>query len=191
MIASEMISEEVLPRYQIFDVRSKAEWRETGVIPGALLLPFNLNNGSPNPNFISLFKLLADPSKDLAFVCASGFRSAAAARLVSTKLGLSSTNLKGGMYALLEQGFVSEPYSGQDLKQALALEARLSEENSRIQRSKGKAVSHSKELNLQGENSRAQGGENGRENSHTPGVENERENLSALGRENSQSEGER
>lgn len=110
MIASVNISEDILKDYQIFDVRTKSEWRETGIIKGAILLPFNLANGSPNPEFISEFKKFVDKSKDIAFVCASGFRSAAAARLVRAKLRLDSTNLKGGMYALLEQGFIPEKY---------------------------------------------------------------------------------
>lgn len=105
MIMSVEICEEILKDYQIFDIRCEGEWRETGVIEGAILLPFNLANGSPNPNFLSEFKEKADLSKEIAFVCASGFRSAAATRLVKAKMGLDTTNLKGGMYALLEQGF--------------------------------------------------------------------------------------
>lgn len=110
MIASVEINENILQNYQIFDVRSKDEWRQTGIIKGAICLSLNLANGSPNPNFVNEFKELVDTSKEIAFVCASGFRSAAAARLVKAKLGLSSTNLKGGMHALLDEGYQSQPY---------------------------------------------------------------------------------
>ena len=117
MIMSVPASEASLCDYQIFDVRSKAEWRDTGVIKGSVLLSFNLSNGSPNPDFLSEFKRLADTSRPIAIICAAGLRSAAAANLIKAKLGIETTNLKGGLYKLLEEGFQGESYHGQDLSQ--------------------------------------------------------------------------
>lgn len=114
MIMHEYASAQILKNYQIFDLRNKNEWRESGVIPGAILLSFNLPNGSPNPNFLSEFSNLASKDKPVALICASGFRSNVAANLINAKLGLDITNLRGGMHKLLDEGFECEPYRGQD-----------------------------------------------------------------------------
>ena len=115
MIQSMMISEDILKDYQVFDIRNKSEWRESGVIEGAVLLNFNLSNGSPNPDFIKEFQRLRDENKTQALVCASGFRSASATNLIKAKLNIDVINLKGGMHALFDQGYKSVPYRGQDL----------------------------------------------------------------------------
>ncbi|TQR33054.1 rhodanese-like domain-containing protein [Campylobacter sp. MIT 99-7217] len=116
MILSVDADAEILGAYQIFDIRNKHEWRQTGVIKDAILLSFNQNNGSPNPEFLSEFKRLADFSRPIALICASGFRSHVATHLIKAKLGIEVTNLKGGMYKLLREGFECEPYRGQDFK---------------------------------------------------------------------------
>lgn len=117
MIMNLPASAEILKDYQIFDVRSKAEWRDTGVIEGSVLLSLNLSNGSPNPEFLSEFKRLADTKRPIAIICAAGLRSAAAANLIKAKLGIDVVNLKGGMYKLLDEGFKPEAYRGQDFAQ--------------------------------------------------------------------------
>lgn len=44
-------------------------------------------------------------NKEIAIVCATGQRSAFATNLVKSRLGIEATNLKGGFYALLSQGY--------------------------------------------------------------------------------------
>lgn len=110
MILSEEICEEILQDYQIFDIRTKEEWKETGVIKDAVLLCLTDSKGDIDSKFLSKFKALADTSKEIALVCKSGKRSAHAAHLIKRELGLLTTNLKGGMLSLLEQGYKSTPY---------------------------------------------------------------------------------
>lgn len=107
---SEPINEGILKNYQIFDIRTKDEWQESGIIKNAVLLSFTLDDGSLNPQFISEFQRLADKNKDIAFVCATGQRSSAATHLIKSRLGLDTTNLKGGMLALIAQGYKTTPY---------------------------------------------------------------------------------
>lgn len=107
---SEAICEDILKNYQIFDIRTKDEWQESGIIKDAVLLSFTLDDGSLNPEFISEFQRLADKNKDIAFVCATGQRSSAATHLIKKQLGLDTTNLKGGMFALALQGYQTTPY---------------------------------------------------------------------------------
>ncbi len=107
---SEPIREDILKDYQIFDIRNKDEWQESGVIKDAVLLSFTLDNGSIDPEFIDKFSKLADKNKEIAFVCATGHRSSAATYLIKSQLGLDTTNLKGGMFSLIEQGYQTTPY---------------------------------------------------------------------------------
>ena len=107
---SEAINEGILKNYQIFDIRSQHEWADSGIIKGAILLPFTLDNGSIDPEFVGKFAKLADTNKDIAFVCATGQRSSAATHLIKSRLGLDTTNLKGGMLSLIAQGYQTTPY---------------------------------------------------------------------------------
>ncbi|WP_142693125.1 rhodanese-like domain-containing protein [Campylobacter troglodytis] len=111
---SEPINEAILQDYQIFDVRTKEEWQQSGVIKDAILLTLTLDNGSIDPDFVAKFEKLADKSKEIAFVCAAGHRSSVATHLIKSKLGLDTTNLKGGMHSLIAQGYKTVPY--RDLK---------------------------------------------------------------------------
>lgn len=71
----------------IVDVRRPGEWR-AGVAPGAKLVPL----GQLGADLDSL------PAGRLAFVCASGHRSAVAARR-ARKAGREVANVRGGMGA--------------------------------------------------------------------------------------------
>ena len=61
----------------IVDVRTKKEWKETGIIPNSILLNMHNDSYEENKNFVN--DLTAFLSKNLnesiAFICASGSRS--------------------------------------------------------------------------------------------------------------------
>jgi rhodanese-related sulfurtransferase len=84
----------------VIDVRQPAEWRK-GHIRGSLNLPLT-QLGS------RLHKLPND--KTVVVVCASGHRSAVAARTVQ-RAGYQVENLKGGMGAWARAGLPLEPTS--------------------------------------------------------------------------------
>lgn len=97
MIVNIAITKANLDEYQIFDVRTPLEWEE-GVLENAELVYLYDNQGFINPNFSQEVKGKLN-NKPLAFVCRSGNRSQIAAQIVQDELGLSSTNLEGGMMA--------------------------------------------------------------------------------------------
>lgn len=91
---------------QIVDIRSAAEWRNTGVIKGAKLLTFD---PTKKDEFISELGKIFDLKKPVAIICQSGRRSANAASLLDSP-DLEIINLNGGMGALIRAGFKTEPY---------------------------------------------------------------------------------
>jgi len=91
---------------QIIDVRTPAEWQETGVIKGAKLVTLI----DDEQKFQEALKEAGvDLTKPVAFVCRSGRRSMHAARLVDSD-ERDVTSLDGGMSELIKKGFKTAPY---------------------------------------------------------------------------------
>ncbi|EGK7484981.1 rhodanese-like domain-containing protein [Campylobacter lari] len=99
------INADILENYQVIDVRKPSEWAQTGTIKNAIKISFYNEDGSVNKNFIEEIKKISS-SKPIAIVCRSGSRSAKASALLDQN-GIEVTNLKGGMNALLSQGYVT------------------------------------------------------------------------------------
>ncbi|EAK6286131.1 rhodanese-like domain-containing protein [Campylobacter lari] len=97
------INAEILENYQVIDVRKPSEWAQTGTIKNAIKISFYNEDGSVNKNFVEEIKKISS-NKPIAIVCRSGSRSAKASALLDQN-GIEVTNLKGGMNALLSQGY--------------------------------------------------------------------------------------
>lgn len=68
------------PQAKLVDVRARAEWDLTGVIPGAAQIEWQMYPGwHPNPYFMQQFKQMVDPESLVMFICRSGGRSHKAA----------------------------------------------------------------------------------------------------------------
>lgn len=78
-----------LSEYQIFDVRTPAEWEE-GVLPHAECVALYDNHGLLNANFLEEFQARRNENKKLAFICRGGHRSMMAANFIKNELGLES-----------------------------------------------------------------------------------------------------
>ena len=74
-----------LPQARLIDVRTRPEWDYVGHVPDTELLEWNLYpDGTRNPEFLAKLRLLApDPGAPLMFLCRSGVRSDAAARVAA------------------------------------------------------------------------------------------------------------
>ena len=61
----------------IVDVRTKKEWKETGIIPNSILLNMHNDNYEENKNFVNDLSafLSKNLNKSISFICASGSRS--------------------------------------------------------------------------------------------------------------------
>lgn len=88
----------------LIDVRTPAEWTETGVAPGAKAIDMS------SPHFATDLKAVIDanPGKPLTLICRSGRRSAAVAEQLE-KAGMSRiADVDGGMNAWLGKGLPVE-----------------------------------------------------------------------------------
>ncbi|EGK8038001.1 rhodanese-like domain-containing protein [Campylobacter lari] len=97
------INADILENYQVIDIRKPSEWAQTGTIKNAIKISFYNEDGSVNKNFVEEIKKISS-NKPIAIVCRSGSRSAKASALLDQN-GIEVTNLKGGMNALLSQGY--------------------------------------------------------------------------------------
>ena len=61
----------------IIDIRTKKEWKETGIIPNSILVNMHNDNYEENTNFIEEVITILDknPNDKIVFICASGARS--------------------------------------------------------------------------------------------------------------------
>lgn len=96
---------------QIIDVRTPDEWRETGIIDGALTIDIVGNKHKFAQEVLSKI----DPSKPVALICRTGRRSAYAANFLEEELAkqgvkLEIINLNGGVNSLIKQGYHTVPY---------------------------------------------------------------------------------
>lgn len=72
------------PGARLVDVRTRAEWDWVGRVPGAVEIEWNLYpGGGRNPNFATELMRQVDREALVLFLCRSGGRSDAAARLAS------------------------------------------------------------------------------------------------------------
>ena len=71
-----------LPKAQLIDVRTRAEWDYVGRVPGSTLIEWTTYpSGAGNPAFLEQLRAAAaDPQAPVLFICRSGQRSDSAAR---------------------------------------------------------------------------------------------------------------
>ncbi|BCX79809.1 rhodanese-like domain-containing protein [Campylobacter sp. 19-13652] len=99
--------DEVSKYPQIVDVRTPEEWKQTGVIKGAITVDMR---GNRKKILQKLIKDL-DLSKPVAFVCRLGTRSPFLARSLDDEIrGLKIVVFKDGMTKLINDGYKTVPY---------------------------------------------------------------------------------
>lgn len=73
-----------VPACCVVDVRTRAEWDWVGRVPGAVEIEWNqYPGGVRNPHFLVELQRQVDPQVVVLFLCRSGVRSDAAARLAA------------------------------------------------------------------------------------------------------------
>ena len=88
----------------IVDIRTPAEWHETGVIDGARLVTF----GDAQSFLAQLGPDLAD-GRDLILICRSGNRSSAAADALAGMISNRIISIDGGMRREISAGYQTVP----------------------------------------------------------------------------------
>ena len=95
----------------IVDIRTPAEWRQTGIIKGAIPIMFFDERGNYDVRkFLDELNKRVDTSKPFAVICHVGNRSAIVADFLSKQLGYIVIDLVGGMEEAKRRGLPMTPY---------------------------------------------------------------------------------
>ena len=89
----------------VIDVRTPAEWKETGVVPGSHPLMFFDEKGNSDPAaWLARLNGIARPGGPVVVICRSGNRTKEVSRFLSQKAGYTTVyNVKDGILAWLKE----------------------------------------------------------------------------------------
>lgn len=90
----------------IIDIRTEAEWRQSGVVPGSHLLTlFDDARRVVDPEgWLKKVKKLVPPDKPVILICRSGNRTAPAARFLSESGYITVYNVTNGIIPWIRDG---------------------------------------------------------------------------------------
>lgn len=112
-VQNEYISKELLKQnIPIVDIRTPGEWRETGLIKGAVPIMFWDEKGNYDARkFLIELNQKVDTKKPFALICHTGSRTSIVAPWLAKEFGYKVINLKGGMeYAIKGLHVKTVPY---------------------------------------------------------------------------------
>lgn len=96
---------------RIIDIRTEKEWRETGVVKGALLITFFREDMTYDQEaFLAKLRRHVKPSDKIAIMCRSGNRSAKVGRFLMQKGFTEVINVDGGIKRAKEAGISLDAY---------------------------------------------------------------------------------
>ncbi|GFO70819.1 sulfurtransferase [Geomonas limicola] len=96
---------------KIIDIRTEKEWRETGVVKGALGLTFYREDMSYDAKaFLATLQQHVKPNDRIALLCRTGNRSDKVSRYLVQQGFTSVTNIDGGVTRAREAGIKLVPY---------------------------------------------------------------------------------
>jgi len=82
----------------IVDIRTPAEWKETGILKGAIpIMFFNERGGYNVQKFLDTLNKKVDTKKPFAIICRTGSRTRMLSAFLSKDIGYDIINLTGGM----------------------------------------------------------------------------------------------
>lgn len=95
----------------IVDIRTEAEWKETGLLKGAVPITFFDEKGNYNiPVFLKELSQKVDVKKPFALVCWTGSRTNLVSKFLSNELGYNVFDLSGGMIYIMGKNLPVVPY---------------------------------------------------------------------------------
>ena len=96
---------------KIIDIRTPAEWKETGIVKGSYTIMFFDERGNFNvENFLKQLDMAVKKDEQFALICRVGSRTGMVSEFLSEKLGYKVINLKGGIMKMIYEGYKTTPY---------------------------------------------------------------------------------
>ena len=98
-VTNEYPSQKILSKHiPIVDIRTTGEWKETGILKGAIpIMFFNEQGGYDIKGFLKELNAKVDTTKPFAIICRTGSRTTMLSGFLSKELNYDIINLTGGM----------------------------------------------------------------------------------------------
>jgi len=91
---------------KIIDIRTPAEWRETGIVKGSYTIMFFDEQGNYDvPKFIKALDKVVKKDEQFALICRVGSRTGMVSEFLSKDMGYKVINLKGGIMKMISDGY--------------------------------------------------------------------------------------
>ena len=89
----------------VIDIRPRAEWEETGIVPGSKLLTYFDERGRADPGWLEKLKPMARPGDPIVVICRSGNRTRPVSQLLAQQAGYPTVyNVKKGIKGWIGNG---------------------------------------------------------------------------------------
>ncbi|MDQ7046120.1 MAG: rhodanese-like domain-containing protein [Sulfurovum sp.] len=96
---------------KIIDIRTPAEWKETGIVKDSYTIMFFDEEGNFFvPDFLKELDKIVKKDEPFALICRVGSRTGMVSEFLSNKLGYKVINLKGGILKMIHEGYKTVPY---------------------------------------------------------------------------------
>lgn len=96
---------------KIIDIRTPAEWKETGIVKDSYTITFFNEKGEFNlESFLRQLNMAVNKDEQFALICRVGSRTSMVTEFLSEKLGYKVINLKGGIMKMIYEGYKTVPY---------------------------------------------------------------------------------
>jgi rhodanese-related sulfurtransferase len=90
---------------KIVDIRTKSEWRETGIIKGSILITYYDEKAHyDKKHFLDILNTYVKKNEEFGIICRSGNRTSMVVKELN-KRGYHVINLVGGIESILKQGY--------------------------------------------------------------------------------------
>jgi len=91
---------------KIIDIRTPAEWRETGIVKGAYPIMFFDEKGQYDvQKFLKELNKVVKKGEQFALICHTGSRTTEVSKFLANEFGYNVINLNGGMMKLMQEGY--------------------------------------------------------------------------------------
>jgi rhodanese-related sulfurtransferase len=98
-------------KVKIIDIRTPAEWHETGLLKGSIPIMFFDEERKFNmQKFLSELNKYIKPGEEFALICRTGSRTAMLADYLDQELGYKVINIRGGILYAIGNNLPIEPY---------------------------------------------------------------------------------
>ena len=96
---------------KIIDIRTPAEWKETGIVKGSYTIMFFNEQGDFSvESFLRQLNMVVKKDESFALICRVGSRTGMVSEFLSEKLNYKVINLKGGIMKMIHEGYKTVPY---------------------------------------------------------------------------------